>query len=261
MTAVVAVALGATVGTFVVGHRTAQTDAIDATAASVDGYTGTTAAQGAGAASAASVLPSTGTGAVGGPASSGPAARVLHQGFSPAQPADTSTALKPGAAQTAGSARTAGGAAPNAGTTGSAGSTPLSGAVQATGDSAAEATVLTLVNQERAKANCPALTVDARLTAAARAYSADMASRGFFAHTTPDGVDLGTRVTRAGYRFSAVGENIAKGQRDATAVMTAWMNSPGHRANILNCRFSNIGIGLARQGSTPLWTQDFGSPR
>jgi uncharacterized protein YkwD len=128
------------------------------------------------------------------------------------------------------------------------------------GDATAEAAVLTLVNQERAKAGCAPLSVDARLATAARAHSADMANRNYFAHDTPEGVNVGTRVTNAGYRWSAVGENIAKGQPDAAAVMQAWMNSPGHRANILNCRFTNIGIGLAYQGRTPLWTQDFGTP-
>jgi uncharacterized protein YkwD len=125
---------------------------------------------------------------------------------------------------------------------------------------AAEVAVLTLVNQARARINCAALSVDPRLAGAARAHSADMANRDYFAHDTPEGVNVGTRVTNAGYRWSAVGENIAKGQPDAAAVMLAWLNSPGHRANILNCRYTNIGIGLAFQDGTPLWTQDFGTP-
>ncbi|NJC72079.1 CAP domain-containing protein [Planosporangium thailandense] len=128
------------------------------------------------------------------------------------------------------------------------------------GDAGTETAVLTLVNQARATAGCAALTADPRLTAAARAHSADMARRGYFAHDTPDGVTVGARITAAGYRFSAAGENIAKGQQSASAVMRAWMNSPGHRANILNCRFRHLGIGLTRQGSTPVWTQDFGAP-
>ncbi|GII23736.1 CAP domain-containing protein [Planosporangium mesophilum] len=127
-------------------------------------------------------------------------------------------------------------------------------------DAGAESLLLTLVNQARATVNCVALTVDPRLAAAARAHSADMADRRYFAHDTPDGVGVGTRVTNAGYQWSAVGENIAKGQQDATAVLRAWLNSPGHRANILNCRYTNIGIGLAYQDGTPLWTQDFGAP-
>jgi uncharacterized protein YkwD len=120
--------------------------------------------------------------------------------------------------------------------------------------------VVALVNLERAKVGCAALTADPRLVDAARAHSADMANRNYFAHDTPEGVGVGTRVTEAGYRWSAVGENIAKGQPDAAAVMKAWMNSPGHKANILNCRYRQIGVGPAFQGRSPLWTQDFATP-
>ena len=123
------------------------------------------------------------------------------------------------------------------------------------------AQVLALVNQERARAGCPAVTPDARLAAAARAHSADMAQRRYFDHTAPDGTDPGQRITAAGYAWSAYGENIAAGYPDAVSVMRGWMNSPGHRENILNCRFSNLGVGLYR---TPdrggYWTQDFAAP-
>jgi uncharacterized protein YkwD len=126
-----------------------------------------------------------------------------------------------------------------------------------------EAEVVRLVNVERAKKNdCPALTVDDRLTAAARKHSADMAARDYFDHTTPEGVDFATRISDEGYRWSGAAENIAKGQRDAAAVMDAWMNSPGHQANILTCGYRNIGVGVAYDAhNTPLWTQDFGTPR
>jgi len=126
-----------------------------------------------------------------------------------------------------------------------------------------EAEVVRLVNVERAKkGNCPALTVDDRLTAAARKHSADMAARDYFDHTTPEGVDFSTRISNEGYRWSGAAENIAKGQRDAEAVMDAWMNSPGHQANILTCGYKNIGVGVSYDAhDTPLWTQDFGTPR
>jgi uncharacterized protein YkwD len=123
------------------------------------------------------------------------------------------------------------------------------------------AEVLRLVNVERAKAGCGALTTDSRLAAAAQAHSADMAANNYFSHTGRNGSDVSDRVEAAGYRWSAVGENIAKGQPTPAAVMQAWMNSSGHRANILNCRFRNIGIGLANAGRSPVWTQDFGTPR
>jgi uncharacterized protein YkwD len=129
------------------------------------------------------------------------------------------------------------------------------------GNAAFEAQVATLVNTERAKAGCAALVVDDRLTAAARAHSADMASRNYFSHTTPEGVDFATRITNSGYRWSGAGENIAKGQRTPQDVMTSWMNSPGHKANILNCGFKNLGVGVAADATgTLVWTQDFASP-
>jgi uncharacterized protein YkwD len=125
-----------------------------------------------------------------------------------------------------------------------------------------EAQVLVLVNQERANAGCPALTADTRLADAARGHSADMAARNYFDHTTPEGVTFSTRITNAGYVWSGAAENIASGQRDPAAVMKAWMNSPGHRANILNCSYRNLGVGLAYSANkTPYWTQDFGTPR
>jgi uncharacterized protein YkwD len=124
-----------------------------------------------------------------------------------------------------------------------------------------EAAVFLMVNQERAKVGCTLLTVDSRLTTAARRHSADMAARGYFDHTTPEGVDFATRITRAGYHWSTAGENIAEGQRTAASVMLAWMKSPGHRANILNCAYRNIGVGLAYSpGKDPVWTQDFAAP-
>jgi uncharacterized protein YkwD len=130
-----------------------------------------------------------------------------------------------------------------------------------TGDAAFEAEVVSIVNQERAKAGCPAATVDDRLTAAARAHSADMAARDYFSHTTPEGVDFATRITNTGYRWSGAGENIAKGQRTPQEVMTGWMNSEGHKANILACGYKNLGVGVAADSSgTLLWTQDFASP-
>ncbi|HEX8345837.1 MAG TPA: CAP domain-containing protein [Actinoplanes sp.] len=132
----------------------------------------------------------------------------------------------------------------------------------ATGDTALETAVVTLVNEERSAAGCRALTTDAKLTAAARAHSADMAARGYFSHTTPEGVQFSTRITDAGYRWSGAGENIAKGQRTAREVMTGWMNSAGHKANILNCSFTDIGVGVVADAKGSLvWTQDFARPR
>jgi uncharacterized protein YkwD len=126
---------------------------------------------------------------------------------------------------------------------------------------AQESAVLSIVNKNRGDNHCKALTFSAKLSDAARKHSADMAARHYFSHDTPEGVSMAARITDEGYKWSMVGENIAEGQKDAKAVMAAWMNSPGHRANILNCQYTQIGIGLAYQGKTPVWTQDFGTPR
>ncbi|MER6116610.1 sigma-70 family RNA polymerase sigma factor [Streptomyces sp. NPDC001743] len=121
------------------------------------------------------------------------------------------------------------------------------------------AQVVALVNKERGAAGCGPLTEDAQLTDAAQRHSDDMAARNFFEHSNPDGADPGERVTEAGYRWSTYGENIARGQQTPAAVMESWMNSPGHRANILNCAFEDIGIGIHQGPGGPWWTQDFGA--
>jgi uncharacterized protein YkwD len=125
----------------------------------------------------------------------------------------------------------------------------------------AEAQVLALVNKERASAGCSPLTSNAKLTKAADDYSDVMADAGVMSHTGPDGSTMAGRVEAAGYAWSTLGENIAQGQSDAAAVMDAWMNSPGHRANILNCSFKEIGIGVHFGDGGPWWTQDFGASR
>ncbi|UFR06310.1 sigma-70 family RNA polymerase sigma factor [Streptomyces sp. Go40/10] len=121
------------------------------------------------------------------------------------------------------------------------------------------AQVVALVNKERAAAGCGPVTEDAQLDRAAQGHSDDMAARGFFDHTNPDGDGPGERITAAGYRWSTYGENIAKGQQTPQAVMDSWMNSPGHRANILNCSFKNIGVGVHNGSGGPWWTQAFGA--
>lgn len=119
-----------------------------------------------------------------------------------------------------------------------------------------EQQVLALVNRERAAAGCGAVVADPGLATVARAHSADMRDRGFFDHTNPDGRDPFDRAAAAG--VSARAENIARGQADAAAVMTAWMGSPGHRANILDCGLTRLGVGVAEGAGGPWWTQLFG---
>ncbi|MFE6593557.1 CAP domain-containing protein [Streptomyces sp. NPDC057781] len=121
------------------------------------------------------------------------------------------------------------------------------------------AEVVELTNRERIRAGLPALTVDARLTHAAQAHSADMVARDFYSHTDPDGGKPWDRAAAAGATRRTVGENIACGQRSPADVVEGWMNSPGHRANILKGDFTHIGIGLAGGGRAgTYWTQLFG---
>jgi uncharacterized protein YkwD len=123
--------------------------------------------------------------------------------------------------------------------------------------------VLTLVNQERATAGVGPLTMHTGCSQVAYNHSADMDLRDFFDHVNPDGLNPFQRMQAAGIGYSAAGENIAAGYQTAAAVMNGWMNSPGHRANILNANFTEIGIGV-RQGSTgqygTYWTQVFRRP-
>lgn len=131
-----------------------------------------------------------------------------------------------------------------------------------TGNAGMETQVVDIVNVERAKAGCGALTADAALTTAARGHSTDMATRNYFSHDTLGGGSFADRISKAGYKWSTAGENIAMGQPTAASVMSAWMNSAGHKANILNCSFKNIGVGLAYSSKkAPYWTQDFGAKR
>lgn len=130
---------------------------------------------------------------------------------------------------------------------------------QDSGHTSVEEQVIALVNAERAKEGCGPVTGNSLLARAAQGHSDDMAARDFFDHTNPDGAGPGERVTATGYGWSTYGENIAMGQRTAEQVMESWMNSPGHRANILNCSFKELGVGLHTGDGGPYWTQVFGA--
>ncbi|MBC9723554.1 CAP domain-containing protein [Streptomyces sp. TRM68367] len=129
--------------------------------------------------------------------------------------------------------------------------------VTVSAQAAAEAEVLRLVNEERSKAGCSPVAANSALRELAEDFSEDMAARGFFDHTDPDGASPWDRAAKAGIK-NLGGENIARGQADAAAVMEGWMNSPGHRANILNCDFKTLGVGVHFGSGGPWWTQDFG---
>ncbi|RQW91438.1 CAP domain-containing protein [Micromonospora chalcea] len=142
----------------------------------------------------------------------------------------------------------------------SGGGTAATKATATTALSAELQKVVTLVNQERAKAGCKALTVNAKLNLAAQRHSQDQADHKKMDHNGSDGSEPKDRVERAGYSWSMVGENVAWGYQSAAEVMDGWMKSEGHRKNILNCGYTQIGMGLARSNG-PYWTQVFGTPR
>lgn len=122
------------------------------------------------------------------------------------------------------------------------------------------AEVVELTNRERTRAGLPPLAVDPVLSTAAQAHSADMVARDFYSHTAPDGGQPWDRAAAAGSTRRSIGENIACGQRSPAEVVTGWMNSPGHRANILKPGFTHIGIGFAGGGRAgTYWTQLFGA--
>lgn len=105
--------------------------------------------------------------------------------------------------------------------------------------------VLTLVNRERALVGAPALQSDTQAERAAKAHVEDMAGRGYFDHVSPEGWTPEDRLRMTGGSgYSLVGENIAVGQRTAADVMAAWMASPGHRMNLLDPRFTHLGVGV-----------------
>ena len=134
--------------------------------------------------------------------------------------------------------------------------------------------ILALVNAARARprtcgdqafgAAAP-LAWNALLGQAALTHSDDMAQRHYFDHRQPDGSVPADRATRAGYRWRLVGENIASGQRTPEEALASWLDSPGHCANIMNPRFTEMGaayaIHPANDNHTAYWTQVFGSPR
>ena len=124
-----------------------------------------------------------------------------------------------------------------------------------------EKAVLDLVNRERAQAGCPAVEAQPHLREAAFLHSKDMADNRYFSHTGQNGSRFWERAEAAGYTGFAAGENIAAGYGAPEAVMNGWMNSSGHRANILNCRHTHLGVGYYYGSGSPYgayWTQVFG---
>jgi uncharacterized protein YkwD len=138
---------------------------------------------------------------------------------------------------------------------------------------AASRRVLELTNRARARGrNCgwrrfppaPPLSLSTALTRAAYAHSQDMATHNFFSHTGSDGSTPGERITRAGYPWSEVGENIASGVSTPHKLVADWLASPHHCANIMTAGFRQMGVAFAvnRESKNVIyWTEDFGTPR
>lgn len=138
-----------------------------------------------------------------------------------------------------------------------------------------QAEALQRINAHRARgASCggygffaptTALQWSGALQTAAATHSSDMATRNFFSHTGSDRSNAGTRITRAGYAWSAWGENIAAGQSSVQAVVDGWMASPGHCANLMKPTFRHVGLACVKGGSSntyrSYWTLDLAKPR
>lgn len=124
-----------------------------------------------------------------------------------------------------------------------------------TSESAYAAEVVRLVNAERAKEGLSALKSDSTVQAAAQVRAKETVTS--FSHTRPNGSSCFTALQEAGVSYMGAGENIAYGQKTPAEVVNAWMNSPGHRANIMNGSFTTIGVGCYKSGNTYYWSQFF----
>ena len=134
-----------------------------------------------------------------------------------------------------------------------------------TGNSAAlgtyEQQVVDLVNQERAAAGLSALKVNTKLSAVAEKKAEDMAVNNYFSHTSPTYGSPFDMMKQFGISYTSAGENIAMGQKTPADVMNGWMNSSGHRANILNTSYTEIGVGyVTNSNGTGYWVQEFIRP-
>lgn len=120
--------------------------------------------------------------------------------------------------------------------------------------------MLASINARRAAAGVAPLRACASLDRAAAAHSADQAAHEHMSHTGSNGSNAGQRITAAGYLgWRAWAENVAVGYPSVASVMNGWMNSSGHRANLLSASYEHVGVGLAHSASgTPYWTQNFG---
>jgi len=122
--------------------------------------------------------------------------------------------------------------------------------------------MLDLINQERTTYGLPALRTNYILQSQAEQYACEMIYYGFFDHENPvTGSTLRDRAAEFGYSYIVIGENLAAGQNSPSEVVSDWMNSPGHRANILGEHFTEAGVGVRTGGAYSLyWVVEFGQP-
>lgn len=132
----------------------------------------------------------------------------------------------------------------------------------------AEAKVFARMNAERAHEGLPPFTTDATLASLARAHSRDMITQKYFSHVDPGGCGSSCRANAVNYVWQAIGENIymssgyeLSAQAEADMVVDGWMNSPGHRANILGTQYTHAGVGIVQKDESVYVTAMYSKPR
>ncbi|QJW45446.1 serine protease [bacterium BFN5] len=139
----------------------------------------------------------------------------------------------------------------------STGSTSTGSQTSTNGTSSEKQQAFTLLNQDRAANGLPALTLNSKLTSLADAYAADMIKRGYFSHYNPEGQSPFDRMNNAGISYRTAGENLAI-NTSVSAAETAFMKSSGHRANILNSSYTDVGIGVVHSSDGSVYVvQEF----
>ena len=123
-----------------------------------------------------------------------------------------------------------------------------------------EQQLIDLINGERAKAGCRGLRIDHRIHAAAQLHSEDMAAHDYYDHADRQGRHAGDRITAAGYAWRLWGENLDRDRTAPTAVLRDWLDGAIHQENILDCRFTVVGVGVAPASGSLLWTLDLAEP-
>jgi uncharacterized protein YkwD len=168
----------------------------------------------------------------------------------------------PAASNSGSATQTAGATGASTGSTGSS-ANASSACQKPLQDDTWKSDVFRLVNQERAKYGAKPVAWNAALESEAAEYACEMIDDDFFAHVNPrTGATLADRAEAANYEYWMIGENLAAGQPDPPSVVTAWMNSPEHRENLLNAAFTEMGIGIRNGGDYEIyWVQELGRPQ